>query len=375
MGEYVMDKLKVGIIGTGLAFARLHYPAYQELADKYEIVALCDSEPDKTRPWAERLGLGGNNVYTDYRPMLWRGDINVFDIMVPIEHNFRVTEDVARAIAHQPGRAIICEKPLAAGYEQARTHAELPRRYGVPIMIAENYRYSEEINIIRDLVGQKRIGDTVYFIHNRVTCFPENMQKNKFAREEWRQHPVFAGGVIMDTGVHDVAALRHIFGAIDKLQSFGVPQSDDFAPYAVINVNMRFKNGVTGQFSFYCAGKEMQRPLTGLRIFGTAGMIYLEERDCGTINLAYNDGRAEQIQYRPQRGYYNELLNLYNAMTGRETISVTPEMEYGDAKTILDMLRSVKEGSTIAVDSEANYIPAYRSVHQPQFEFHQLNWH
>ncbi|TYO96141.1 Gfo/Idh/MocA family protein [Desulfallas thermosapovorans] len=371
-----MDKLKVGIIGTGLAFSRLHYPAYQELSDKYEIVALCDPEPDKTRPWAERLGLSGGSVYTDYRPMLWRGDINVFDIMVPIEHNFRVTEDVARAIARQPGRAIICEKPLAANYEQARAHAELPSRYGVPIMIAENYRYSEEINIIRDLVRQKKVGEIVYFIYNRVVCFPEEMLKNQFAREEWRQHPVFAGGVIMDSGVHDVAALRHIFGGIDKLHAFGVPQRDDFAPYAVVTVNMYFKNGIIGNFSFYSAGKEMQRPLIGLRIFGTAGMIYLEESDCGTINVAYNDGRAEQIHYRPGRGYYNELLNLYNAMKGLETISVTPEIEYGDAKTILDILRSIKNGGVVAVDNTGDYIPHYRSFQQPaQFEYHQLKWH
>jgi len=374
MGEYVMDKLKVGIIGTGLAFSKLHYPAYQELSDKFEIVALCDPDPDKTGTWAEKLKLGANNIYTDYRLMLWRGDINVFDIMVPIEHNFRVTEDVARAIAHQSGRAIICEKPLAASYEQARAHAELPRRYGVPIMIAENYRYSEEINIIRDLIRQKKIGEPVYFIHNRVTCFPEDMLKNEFARTEWRQHPVFAGGVILDTGVHDVAALRHIFGAIDKLQSFGVPQQDDFAPYAVINVNLSFRSGATGQFSFYSAGKEMQRPLIGMRIFGTDGMLYLEESDCGTINLSYNDGRTEQIHYRPQRGYYNELLNIYNAMTGREVIAVTPEMEYGDTKTVLDMLRSAKDGSTIAVDRTGNYIPAYRSAYQAQFEFQPINW-
>ncbi len=370
-----MDKLKVGIIGTGLAFARLHYPAYQELSDKYEIVALCDPEPEKIRPWAERLGLGDNNIYTDYRPMLWRGDINVFDIMVPIEDNFRVTEDVARAVAHQHGRAIICEKPLAANYEQARAHAELPRRYGVPIMIAENYRYSEEINIIRDMVREKKIGEPVYFINNRVTCFPEEMLKNNFARTEWRQHPAFAGGVIMDSGVHDVAAMRHIFGAINKLQAFGVPQHNDFAPYAVLNVNLRFHSGVTGQFSFYSAGKEMQRPLIGLRIFGNTGMIYLEESDCGTINVSLNDGRSERVHYRPQRGYYNELLNLHNALSGRETISVTPEMEYGDVKTILDMLRSAKDGSIVEVDSTSSYIPAYRPNYQTQFEFHPVTWH
>ncbi len=48
-------------------------------------------------------------------------------------------------------------------------------------------------------------------------------------------------------------------------------------------------------------------------------MIYLEERDAGTINLAFNDGRKEQLTYEVQKGYYNELLKLYNALTGTDT--------------------------------------------------------
>ncbi len=371
-----MEKFKVGIIGAGMAFERLHYPAYQELADKFEIAAVCDPEREKAEKWASQLGLGGNDVYTDYRPMLWREDINVFDIMVPIEHNFMVSENVAKAIAYRPGKAIICEKPMAASYESARAFAEIPRRYGIPVMIAENYRYNEEINMIRAMVHEKKVGDAVYFIQNRVVFFPGDMYQDKFPRAEWRQHPEFYGGAIMDIAVHDIAALRHIFGPVDKLQAFGVPQKEDFSPYAVVNVNMRFQNGVTGQFSFYCAGREMQRPLVGLRIFCTGGMIFLEERDCGTINVAYNDGKSEQIPYRPQRGFYNELLNLYNALTGKETISVTPEMEYGDVKTVLDILRSLREERIIPVDTARQGIPAYIPAHQQvQFEFHQPEWH
>ncbi|MBC9783118.1 Gfo/Idh/MocA family oxidoreductase [Heliobacterium chlorum] len=358
-----MKKLRVGIIGVGMAFEQLHYPAYQELKDRYEIKALCDTVKDKALPWARRLGLSEQDVYTDYRPMVLRDDLDVIDIMVPISLNYKVTEDVAKAISGT-SKGIICEKPLAPTQDQAVAHAELPRKYNVPVLIAENYRYNEEIDKIRDLVRTKRIGDVVYFMQNRVACFPcELNQPNKFPNAEWRQHPDYPGGAIMDTGVHDMAALRHIFGAVDKLHAFGVPLESDYSPYSVICVNMRFKNGVTGQFSFFSSGKEMQRPLIGLRIFGTKGMIYLEERDCGTINVTYNDGRAEKIMYRPQRGYYNELLNFHKFMTGEEPISVPPEMEYGDTKTILDILRSVREGNVVTVDETSDYSPVYGDSH------------
>lgn len=353
-----MKILNVGIIGVGMAFERLHYPAYKELTDRYRIAALCDLKEAKARKWAVQLNLDQSCIYTDFQDMLSRDDLDVIDIMVPIGKNFTITEAVAKRLANQR-KGIICEKPLAPNLEQARTARELARKYNLPIMIAENFRYNQEIDMLRDLVRTRRIGEVYYFMQNRVVDFPADMLHNKFPSTEWRQHPDFPGGAFTDTGVHDLAGLRHIFGPIDKLQAFGRPQAADFSPYSVLNVNLLFKTGITGQYTFFCAGKEMQRPLIGLRVFGTQGMIYLEERDCGTINLAFNDGRSEQIPYEVQKGYYNELINFHNALTGKEPISVTPEMEFGDLKTVQDILISIEESQIISVDEKDTYQPIY----------------
>lgn len=359
-----MQRLKVGIIGTGMAFEHLHYSAYMKLTDRYEIAALCDGDIQKARNWAIKLNLDKNKVYDNWQEMLAKEDLDVIDIMVPIELNFEVTEGVAKQLAGK-NKGIICEKPLAPTLDQAQAARDLAQKYNIPIMIAENYRYNEEIDMIRDMVRNKYIGEVYYFMQNRVIDTPGDMVQDKFSAKEWRQHPEFPGGVITDTGVHDIAALHHIFGPIDKLQSFGRPQKAEFAPYSVVNVNMQFKSGVTGQFSFFCAGKEMQRPFIGLRIFGTEGMLYLEERDAGTINVAFNDGRQERIPYEAQKGFYNELLNFHNAMMGIEPVSVSPELEYGDLKAMHDIFKSIHENAIITVDEDAEYRPDYR---QPQFE-------
>lgn len=354
-----MRKLKVGVIGTGMAFERLHYPAYQQLADRYEIAAISDTKREQLRLWTERLSLDPSRAYPDFQEMLQQDDLDVIDIMVPIELNYEVTAAVAKRLAGQR-KGIICEKPLAPSLAQAESARKLPEKYKLPIMIAENYRYNQETDMIRDLIRTERIGAVFYFIQNRIMDFPSDMIKSSFSAKEWRQRPEFPGGVITDTAVHDLAGLRHIFGPIDRLQAFGRPQTADFAPYSVVNVNLLFKSGITGQFSFFCAGQEMQRPLIGLRIFGTQGMIYLEERDAGTINLAFNDGRSEQIPYEPQKGFYNELLNFYNALTGTEQISVTPEMEYGDLKTVQEIIKSIKEERIITIDEETFFQPDYK---------------
>jgi len=357
-----LTQLNVGIIGTGMAFEKLHYPAYKELENCYKIVALCDIDLEKANKWAKILGLDEESIFDDYHEMIKRDDIDLFDIMVPISLNYAVTEEVARGIAGK-GKGIICEKPSADNLEDARAHRELPAKYDVAIMIAENYRYNDETNMIRDMVREKKIGNVYYFIHNRILNFPEDMIKDKFPAREWRQYPEYPGGAVLDSGIHDLAALRHIFGAVDKLQAFGKPLEADYSPYSVVTVNLRFKNGIPGLFSFFCAGKETQRPFIGMRIFGTEGMIYLEERDCGIINIAYRDGSSEQVPYRPQRGYYNELLNFYNSRFHQEPLFVTPEMGYGDTKMVLDILKSIREESIVPVDEEITRDPGqYRKA-------------
>ncbi len=340
-----MGKIRLGIIGTGLAWERLHYPAISELSNKYEIVALANRTKGDAEAFAAEISLDTQNVYDDYTEMLKRTDIDVIDILVPIESNYRISEDVAKA-----GKNFICEKPLASSMQEAGKYLELSRKYKVKIMIAENYRYNEENNKIRDIVNQGKIGDVVYFVKNNINCFPCEMVKDTFAETEWRQHPKYPGGAFLDAALHDIAALRHIFGAVECVQAFGKPQNEDFNPYVSVNTNILFKNGVTGYFSYFPSGMEPQRPLIGLRIFGTRGEIFLEEKTCGIINIAYYDGNSEHVAYTPERGYYNELLNFYNAFNGTEQISVTPEIEYGDVKMVFDILKSISGREIVYVD-------------------------
>ncbi len=340
-----MKKIRLGVIGTGLAWERLHYPAIQELGDKYEIAALANRTKADAETFAAKIKLDPANVYQNYEEMLKRDDIDAVDILVPIELNYEVSERVAKS-----GKPFICEKPLAPDMVQAQKYLELTKKHRQKIMIAENYRYSEEGSKIKELIASGKIGEPVYFIRNNITCFPCEMTKDTFAATEWRQHPKYPGGSFLDAALHDIASLRYIFGEVSCVQAFGKPQQEDFNPYVSVNANLLFKNGVSGYYTYFPSGMEPQRPLVGFRIFGTKGELFLEEKTCGVINLAYNDGTAEQVKYTPERGYYNELLNFYNALNGTENISVTPEVEFGDVKTVFAILEAAAGKSIVFVD-------------------------
>lgn len=334
---------------------------YKRLKDEYRIVALCDQHIDKAQRYQQELCLADDQVYQDWRPMVARDDVDVIDIMVPIELNFAMTGAVARAVSGTR-KGIICEKPLGANLAEAAAARELPTQCGVPIMIAENRRYSDETNIIRDMVRTGRIGRVQFFTYSRSSDFPSRMNKDDFAATEWRQQPDYPGGAITDEAIHDIAAIRHVFGSIESIHALGRPQVADFSPYSAILVNLTFASGVIGQFSFYSAGREQLRPLAGWRILGTAGMIYLEEPDCGRIMVAASDGTVDTVTYQAGSGFYNELLNFAKALRGHEPVSVPPEMAYGDLKTIQDMLESASTGRVVKVDTTPHYTPDYQGA-------------
>jgi len=341
-----MNKIRLAVIGTGMAWERLHWPAIQELGDKYEVVALCNRTKKDAENFANSINLDLKNVYDDYNEMLQRDDIDAVDVLVPIPDNFEAAAAVLKA-----NKNLIAEKPLAATLEGAKELLELHKKHPVHFMVAENYRYNEENNIIKDIINQGKIGQVMYFIKNNMTDFESEMTKNTFAATEWRQYPDYRGGTFLDAGIHDIAALRHIFGEVEHVYALGRPQQEPFNPYMSINVQILFKSGVIGQYNYCSEIDELQKPPIGFRIFGTQGEIYLEDKKSGVIHVAYRDGSSEQIQFTPERGYYNELLNFYNALNGTEAILSTPEVAYGDLKMVFDALKSIESNQPVKVDN------------------------
>ena len=340
-----MNKIRLAVIGTGMAWERLHWPAVSQLQNEYEIAALCNRTKSDAEQFAAKIGLDQSNVYDDYNEMLKRDDIDVVDVLVPIEENFEAASAVLKA-----GKNLIAEKPLAGTMEGVKKLLDLYHSSSSLVMLAENYRYNDENNIIKDMMSQGRIGEAVYFICNKVVDFKEEMKKDTFAATEWRQYPKYPGGAFLDAALHDIAAFRHIFGAVNTVYALGRPQDEPYSPYMSYNCQIHFKNNVVGQYNYFCDGVETQKPPVGLRIFGTRGEIYLEDKNSGKLFVSYRNGTAEEISFLPGRGYYNEFLNFAKAFRKEEEIQVTPDVGYGDTKMIFDILHSTETMQPVKVD-------------------------
>lgn len=333
-----MDKkIRLGIIGIGMAWERLHYPAFLQLTDKYEIKCVCDSDITKAQGFGKSIGLADTDIYDDYVKMLVREDIDAVDTMVPISENFDVAEAVILA-----GKHLIAEKPFASTPLGARELIQIKDKQHVAVMVAENFRYDDCDAALKEIVSSGQIGEVVYFIQNAAGDFKKDMLDNTFAAKEWRQHPDFEGAMFLDGGIHDIARMRYLFGDIGAVHAVGRPQDEPFNAYMSINALIKFKNGVTGHYAYFTHGSEKQKPPVGLRIVGTLGQIYLESKDKGIIEIYVGETAPIQRTFIPNNGYYYELLNFYNALTSGEDIVSTPEKELGDIDAIFDILQCCK---------------------------------
>ena len=108
-----MNKIKLGIIGCGIATKELHWPALQKLKDKFEITMVCNHTEPKAKDFARIVG--GVPYVLDYRELLQNSNVEAVDIILPIHLNYQVTKDALEA-----GKHVIVEKPIAANLEQAK---------------------------------------------------------------------------------------------------------------------------------------------------------------------------------------------------------------------------------------------------------------
>src|SRR5947209_8778580 len=143
-------RVRVGVVGAGRFAAECHVPGVQA-HPRGEVVALCARNRERTAALAARLGVP--EVYTDYRELIARPDVDAITVATPDA----LHRPVAVA-ALEAGKHVFCEKPLAMNVAEARTMVEVADRSGQVAMVAFTFRYARALQELRRLLRQGAIG-------------------------------------------------------------------------------------------------------------------------------------------------------------------------------------------------------------------------
>jgi predicted dehydrogenase len=320
-----VKKVKLGIIGCGLAARRLHWPVLKKLKDKLEICVVCNHTEAKAKEFAELIG--GVPYETDYRKVLEMPEVDAVDIALPIYLNYSVVSEAAKS-----GKHIIVEKPIAANLNEARQMVEIEGSCSQVTMVAENYRYRKVYHEAENYINEGRIGE-VYAVFWDI-FFNRFDSTNPYAKVQWRLDHKHEGAFIADFAVHPVSVLRKIFGDLHVTGAFSknYPTSVD-APDSLSFqfVTQSHVNGVLNTFlnsSLYHENK--------LVFLGREGCIIVKNN---TLTLKRNDHIVSVKEFGEDDGIQAEFEDFYQAIiTGRKVKSSFLEA-YCDLKTVINALR------------------------------------
>ncbi len=324
-------KVRLGIIGTGIAARELHLPALQNIRDKFEITCVCNHTEKKAKDFSALVA--GVPYVLDYHELLARKDVDAVDIVLPIHLNCRVTED-----ALESGKHVIVEKPIASNLKDADRMVGFTRKYSLAMMVAENYRYNPVFKKVREVIESGTIGEaySVFWDHFTVTD-----SSNKFAQTAWRINHQYPGGFVMDAGIHNIAVLRDLFGEFKS----GIAHTRNINPAIgkmdSMSFEFIFENGVSGVFNTFFSAKGLN--VNTLKILGTNGSVVAEGNKVSVLRENF----GEVSESNPaDRGYQGQFEDFYEAIINHKVPVSTFDKAYKDFKVMVSAFDSADKWST-----------------------------
>lgn len=151
-----MDKFRVGIIGVGGIANGKHMPSLAKLPH-VEMVAFCDIIEERAQEGKAKYGTPDAEVYTDYRKLLERKDIDVVHICTPNKWHSEMT-----VAALEAGKHVMCEKPMAINYAEAKAMVDAAKRTGKKLTIGYQSRHRADSMYLKKFIEEGGLGDIYY---------------------------------------------------------------------------------------------------------------------------------------------------------------------------------------------------------------------
>ncbi len=185
-----MAKLKVGIIGCGGIANGKHLPALAKNQD-VEMVAFCDIILERAEKAALEYGTPSAKIYRDYKELLADPQIDVVHVLTPNrEHSF-ISIDALYA-----GKHVLCEKPMAKSYNEAKQMLEAAQATGKLLSIGYQTRCSAASLYLKSACEAGELGE-IYFAKAHAIRRRAVPTWGVFLNEEEQ-----GGGPLIDIGTH-----------------------------------------------------------------------------------------------------------------------------------------------------------------------------
>ncbi|MEM2726369.1 MAG: Gfo/Idh/MocA family oxidoreductase [Candidatus Bathyarchaeia archaeon] len=341
-----MDRVRVGVVGSGGIFQGAHLPAYPDIAEA-KLVAICDvsegilrlAEKRVRSVYQERIQRAreeGNvdlaerlksdieelRTYLSFSEMLSRENIDLVDICTPTKFHSSMAIEALRSGVH-----VMCEKPMARTYLECLDVIEAVKDSKKFYQHNENWLYHPLWYNAKKFIESGAIGEPQLIFLATAHGGPE--------WASWFWNPDIAGGgALLDNGVHAITCSWFLGGFEKKpiIVKAAEPHGicirmksriiqGMFRPFEVeddAHVLIRFEDDEGKWTTAHVEGSWSHKDSMDTAIIGTSGMIKPENRGEETILVIsdasggrreFNLGKISWIQ-----SFAGEIRNMCNCI-------------------------------------------------------------
>jgi predicted dehydrogenase len=293
--------VRLAVIGTG-GMANWHAENFRK-NPSCQIVAACDVDAARAKAFAEKHGIPQS--FSSAEEMLKGAEFDAVTIVTPDAFHAPVS-----LLCLKAGKHVLCEKPLALNYADAKKMVQAAKRAGVVNMVNFSYRDWPSIQAATKAVANGEIGEIRHVEASYLQAWLASS-----AWGDWRENPAWlwrlssahgSKGALGDVGVHIVDYATLPCGPIKevycRMRAFHKAPGDRVGEYkldandsAVLNVE--FASGALGTIhtSRWVGGHGNR---LALKIAGTKGTISMDSEISTTAFKICNGKGLNKAEWR-----------------------------------------------------------------------------
>lgn len=192
-----MEKLKIGIIGTG-GISHCHLAGYKAEPELCEVVACCDIDFEKAKAYAKENNIP--NVYPSCEEMFKHEKLDCVSVTT-----WNAAHMPCTVAALNAGCNVICEKPMAMNAQEAQQMLDAAKKNGKLLQVGFVRRFGDDAKAVVSMRNEGALGDVYYAkaVYLRRDGCPGGWFKDK---------AFSGGGPVIDLGVHVIDLCRYLAG-------------------------------------------------------------------------------------------------------------------------------------------------------------------
>jgi xylose dehydrogenase (NAD/NADP) len=329
-----MEKVKWGVLSGAEIAQEQVIPAILKSPNS-DIIAIA-SESGKEQYLKDKFNI--DKAYSSYLELLNDSDIDAVHIPLPNSLHVKWVKEAAKH-----GKHILCEKPAALNYEEAKEIKEVCEENNVTFMESFMYQFHPQHQRVKEIIESGELGE-IKHMNSNLSFLLESLDGNI------RSTRKLGGGSLYDLGCYCIHAIRMILDE-EPIEIFGMEQLyENYDVDQVSTVNMKMESGLLT--SFNCSMNMANRQT--YEVVGTKGRVtvlsaYVPHEDgIGKIQINREDGhfREEYLD-----GYFYELgiNHLSSCILSGEVPQNTIQDTLINAKILERCLDSMQEKSSVTI--------------------------